>query len=144
MDKIRKFAEKYFRLVGGISLFIVVTFSIFDLASPSTTLHILRMMMVANVPTAVFSLLLFENGPYELSFRVRWNLYSVLQGLNFAVMLIFFGFENSSTGWEIALHSIYVVLSYVIIFAVAYFILKVIHKRKIQKINEKLNELNKE
>ena len=144
MDKIRKFAEKYFRLVGGISLFIVVTFSIFDLASPSTTLHILSMMMVANVPTAVFSLLLFENGPYELSFRVRWNLYSVLQGLNFAVMLIFFGFEKSSTGWEIALHSIYVVLSYVIIFAVAYFILKVIHKRKIQKINEKLNELNKE
>ena len=144
MDKIKLFTAKYFRLVGVISLFIVVTFSIFDLASPSTTLHILRMMMVANVPPAVFSLLLFENGPYELSYRTRWNLYSVLQGVNFAVMLIFFGFEKSSTGWEIVLHSIWVVLSYVIAFAVGYFILKAIHKRKIKKINEKLNELNKE
>ena len=144
MDKIRLFAEKYFRLFGGISLFIVVTFSIFDLASPATTLHILRMMMVAYVPITVFNLILFEYGPYELSFRVRWNIYSVLQGLNYAVMLIFFGFEKSSTGWEIVLHSICVVLSFVIVFAVAYFILKVIHKRKIKKINEKLNELNKE
>lgn len=144
MDKIKLFAEKYFRLVGGISVFIVVTFSIFDLASPSTTLHILRMMMVAYVPTTVFNLILFEYGPYELSFRIRWNIYSVLQGVNFAVMLIIFGFEKSSTGWEIALHSICVILYFVIAFAVAYFILKVINKRKLQTINEKLNELNKE
>lgn len=144
MDKIRLFAEKYLRLFGGISLFIVVTFSIFDLASPATTLHILRMMMVAYVPTTVFNLLLFENGPYELSVRIRWNIYSVLQGVNFAVMLIIFGFEKSSTGWEIVLHSICVILCYVIVFAVAYFILKMIHKRKIMKINEKLNEFNKE
>lgn len=144
MDKIRLFAEKYFRLFGGISLFIVVTFSIFDLASPATTLHILRMMMLAYVPITVFNLILFEYGPYELSFRVRWNIYSVLQGVTFAVMLIIFGFKKSSTGWEIALHFICVILYFVIAFAVGYFILKAIHKRKIKKINEKLNELNKE
>lgn len=144
MEKIKLFCAKYLRNVGELSVFIIVTFSVFDLASPSTTLEILKMLMVASVPSTAFNLLLFENGPYELPLGVRTFINSVLQGVNFAVMLIIFGFEKSSTGWEIALNSIKLILYYVIAFAVAYFILKMIHKRKIKKINEKLNEFDEE
>lgn len=144
MDKLKLFARKYFYSVGTMSVFITVIFTVFDLASPSSTLNVLLMMMAAYIPITLFNLMLFENGPYELSLSTRQYIYIALVGINLGAMMIVFGVKKVDTVWQGALYILYMIIYFTIAFAVAVFILKVVQKKKIKKINEKLNEFDGE
>ena len=142
MDIIKLFARKYFYSVGIVSVFITVVFSVFDLASPSSTLNILLMMMAAYIPNTLFNLMLFENGPYELSLSTREYIYMALCGIDLGAMMILFNVKKVDTAWQGAFHILCMIIYFVIAFAVAVFIFKMIQKKKIAKINEKLNEFD--
>ena len=144
MDKLKLFARKYFYSVGTMSVFITVIFTVFDLASPSSTLNVLLMMMAAYIPITLFNLMLFENGPYELSLSTRQYIYNALVGINLGAMMIVFGVKKVDTVWQGALYILCMIIYFVIVFAVAVFIFKAVQKKKIKKINEKLNEFDGE
>ena len=144
MDIMKLFARKYFYSVGIMSVFITVVFSVFDLASPSSTLNILLMMMAAYIPNTLFNLMLFENGPYDLSLSTREYIYTALCGIDLGAMMLLFNVKKVDTVQQGALYILCMIIYFVIAFAVAVFIFKTVQKKKIEKINKKLNELDKE
>lgn len=156
MEKFKWCVNRFLSTFGKVAVIITVLVSFVTILSqdqiPQELLvrflkimfDTLAIMMITLIPATFFELILLKSGPYESSLWLRRMAFLVLYGITFASVVAIFGIVDFDSGMKLALYFLEMILLYFVLGTINFLIRGSRQKKKIEQINEKLNEFDQE
>ena len=156
MEKFKWCVNRFFNAFGKAAVIVTVivtlnSITIQDQGSEELMLGFYSLMfntlaitMIALIPGTILEMIFLNNGPYESSLWFRRMAFTVLYGICFASVVAIFGIVEFNSGVKLALYFIEMIAISFTLGMTSFLIRDAKQKKKIENINEKLNEFDQE
>lgn len=154
MKKFKWCVNRFFNAFGKTGVFLTVLVCLINILSQgqgsqetmlsfyTLVFNTMATLMVALIPGVILELIFFNCGPYESSLKIRRVAFTILWGVTAAVVFSISGILEFDSGMKFALYFIEMIVASFILGMTSFLVHDAKQKKKIAKINEKLNEFD--
>ena len=138
---IKQFYKDYFLSVGLVSVSILIPYHIIPKLSAEKAIKILGVMMIAMIPISLSGAILFRNIETKKELWIRRAVLVAICCISYPMNFILFNVVKEETVWQYVFFIFDNMVLICISVFVSYLIMDKIEQKKIEKINNKLNDM---